>query len=114
MLPNVKREYPVIKSISGRKADVIKTPSGREFGAAILTHLLYGTDHILESQIIQDALDHLTIEYVPSEKFSDKDMEDFKSLLTKHLPSELRIDIKQVKAVNRTRDGKIKPVVSHL
>lgn len=108
------RAYPVIKSISGRKGDVIKTPSGREYGTAILTHLLYGTDHILESQIIQDALDHLTIEYVPSENFSNKDMEDFKSLLAKHLPSELSIEIKQVEAVNRTRDGKIKPVVSHL
>ncbi|MBA7606551.1 hypothetical protein ES703_13701 [subsurface metagenome] len=108
------RAYPVIKSLSGRKGDVIRTPSGREFGAAILTHLLYGTNHILESQIIQDASDHLTIEYVPTEKFSNKDMEDFKSLLAKHLPSELRIDIRQVEAVNRTRDGKIQPVVSNL
>ncbi len=108
------RAYPVVKSISGRKGDVIRTPSGKEFGAAILTHLLYGTDHIIESQIIQDALDHLTIEYVPNEKFTNKDMEDFKSLLAKHLPSELRVDMRKVEAVKRTRDGKIKPVVSHL
>jgi len=108
------RAYPVIKSLSGRKGDVIRTPSGREFGAAILTHLLYGTNHILESQIIQDASDHLTIEYVPTEEFLNKDMEDFKSLLAKHLPRELRVDIRQVEAVNRTRDGKIKPVVSNL
>jgi len=108
------RAYPVIKSISGRKGDVIRTPSGREFGAAILTHLLYGTNHMLESQIIQDALDHLIIEYVPTEKFSNKDVDDFKGLLAKHLPSELRVDMRQVEAVKRTSNGKIKPVVSQL
>lgn len=108
------RAYPVIKSISGRKGDVIRTPSGREFGAAILTHLLYGTNHMLESQIIQDAPDHLIIEYVPAEKFSNKDLDDFKGLLAKHLPSELRVDTRQVEAVKRTSNGKIQPVVSQL
>jgi len=108
------REFEVVQSISGREADIIRTPSGREFGAAILTHLLYGTNNILESQIIQDALDHLTIEYVPAEGFLNKDLKAFESLIVQHLPSELRIDIKQVKAVKRTNSGKVRPVVSHI
>ena len=108
------RAYQTIKSISGRECDVIKTPSGREFGAAILTHLLYGTNNILESQIVQDALDHIIIEYVPSKQFSKEDLVNFKQLITHHLPSELRVDIRQVEAVKRTCDGKIKPVVSQL
>jgi phenylacetate-CoA ligase len=106
------RVFQVIKSVIGREADTIKTPSGREFGPAILTHLLYGTAHIAESQIIQDKLDHLTIEYVPSEKFSNSDLENFQKLAAKHLPSELSIDFKQVGAVQRASSGKVRPVVS--
>jgi phenylacetate-CoA ligase len=108
------RAFQVIKSISGREGDVIKTPSGREFGAAILTHLLYGTGHIIESQIVQEALDHITIKYVPCENFSEKDLEAFKKLLVMHLPSELKFDLKEVKAIKKTHSGKIRPVVSQI
>jgi len=106
------RAFPVVKRIIGRHADVIRTPSGREFGAAILTHLLYGTDHILESQLIQDALDHITVEYVPTEKITSKDLKVFEDLIAQHLPQELKVDLKQVRAVKRTQRGKIRPVVT--
>jgi phenylacetate-CoA ligase len=108
------RSFPVIQSISGRKADTIKTPSGREFGAAILTHLLYGTDHILESQIIQDRIDHLFIDYVPGENFSAENLRSFERLIQYHLPGELRVDFRVVGAVSKTASGKIKPVISLL
>lgn len=108
------RAFPVVKCIEGRSGDVIRTPSEREYGAAILTHLLYGTDNILESQIIQETLDHIVIEYVPTAKFCDKDLADFRALIEHHLPSELSVDFKQVDAVQRTCSGKIRPVVSCL
>jgi len=106
------RAFPVIDSISGRLADTIHLPSGRELGAAVLTHLLYGTDHILESQIIQDAPDHIRIEYVPAADFSPADLTSFQTLLGEHLPGELKITLRQVKAVIRTNSGKIKPLIS--
>jgi len=109
-----RRPFQVVKSIKGRRADVVRTPSGREFGAAILTHLLYGTNNILESQIIQDAIDHLTIEYVPSAKFSNEDLKAFEALILQHLPAELKIDLKHVEAVERTESGKVRPVVSKI
>jgi phenylacetate-CoA ligase len=108
------RQFPTIKSISGRQADTIKTPSGREFGAAILTHLLYGTDHIVESQIVQDATDHITIRYVPTERFSTADLQDFKNLIAKHLPSELKVTFEQTEAIEKTDTGKLRPVVSKI
>jgi len=108
------RHFQVVESIEGREGVVIKTPSGREFGAAILTHLLYGTNHILESQIIQDSLDHITIEYVPDKDFYRDDLGAFEKLITRHLPDELKVTLKQVEKVKRTLSGKVKPVVSHI
>ncbi len=108
------RAFPVIDRIGGRQGDSIVAPSGRQFGAAILTHLLYGTGNILESQIIQDERDHIRIEYVPTPQFSAQDLQAFENLITMHLPSELRVDFEKVDAIERTISGKIKPVVSLL
>ena len=108
------RAFPVIESVSGRQADVVKTKSGRELGAAILTHLLYGTNNIVESQIIQDTLEHITIEYVPGARFTETDCDNLRSLIAKHLPQELNVDLREVAAVSRTRSGKIKSVVSRI
>ena len=105
------RAFPTVEALCGREADTIKTPSGREYGAAILTHLLYGTDNILESQIIQDALDHIVIEYVPAENFSEKDKIIFMNLIAKHLSRELKVDLRKVQKVQRTQSGKIRPVI---
>ncbi len=109
------RRFPIIKNIEGRPADIIRTPSGREFGAAILTHLLYGTNNILESQIIQNSLGNIRIDYVPNINFSEKDLNDFKDLIRKHLPiDELKVSFNQVEKVERTSSGKIRPVISRI
>jgi phenylacetate-CoA ligase len=108
------RAFPGVERIVGRQGDSIITVSERQFGAALLTHLLYGTGNILESQIIQDALDHITIEYVPAPAFSSENLRAFENLVHRHLPSELHVDFRAVDAVQRTASGKIKPVVSLL
>jgi len=108
------RAFPVVERIAGRQGDSIVTVSGRQFGAAILTHLLYGTGNILESQIIQDAPDHVRIDYVPTQRFSSENLFAFENLIKVHLPTELRVEFRQVDAVERTPSGKIRPVVSKI
>lgn len=105
----------MVESIIGREGDVIKTQSGRQLGASIITHLIYvvcGAENFIESQVIQDALDHITIEYVPSEKLTDVDTTAFEQRLAQNLPSELKVSLRKVKSVKRTESGKIRPIVS--
>jgi phenylacetate-CoA ligase len=111
------RAFPVIQSISGREGDAIRTPSGELLGASIVTHLVYvicGADYFLESQVIQDDLDHIVIEYVPTERCSSQFLGEFKKRLAKNLPSNLKFDLRKVDAVQRTSSGKIKPIVSQI
>jgi phenylacetate-CoA ligase len=108
------RAFPVVERLVGREGDSITTVSGRQFGAAILTHLLYGTGNILESQIVQDAPDHVWIDYVPAVGFSSENLLAFERLIKVHLPSELRVEFRQVEAVERTASGKVRPVVSKI
>ena len=112
-----KRDFPVIKSVTGREGDVIKTPSGEEFGVTIMIHLLYvvcGASNIIETQFIQDAPDHITVEYVPDNKFSQDDFCKAQQQFVENMPKDVKIDFKQVEAVKRSSSGKIRPVVSIL
>jgi len=109
------RHFQVVESINGREGDVIRTSSGKHMGVTLIIQILYvigGIEHIGESQVIQDAIDHLTIEYVPTREFEDSELQRIKGVITKYLPTELKVDLRQVKAVKRTLSGKIKPVVS--
>jgi phenylacetate-CoA ligase len=111
------RAFPVIKSIFGREGDVIKTPSGRELGASIIAHLVYvicGAINIIESQVIQDAVDHITIEFVPNGEFVVENLADFQKRLSHYFEGDLKVDLERVKAIRRTQTGKIRPVISQL
>jgi len=106
------RKFQVIESIEGRVSDEIKTISGRVFGAALLTHLLYGVDNIIESQIVQTQLDFIEIRYVPGNDFGEKNLNELRALVKLHLPDELAVEYSLVDKIERTVSGKFRPVVS--
>ena len=109
------RHFPVIQSIDGREGDVIRTPSGRELGVTLIIQLLYvicGSKCITESQMIQDAIDHVTIEYVPTSSFTKRDLDKFIDLVEKYIPEDLSFDFKEVEMCKRTVNGKLRPLVS--
>lgn len=108
------REFGVIKSVIGRTGDVIRTPSGREYGPTLLARVSKGANNILESQIIQDTIDHINILYVPSSKFTGNDLLHFREHMVRHLPAELKMNFKRVTAVERTASGKINLLVSKI
>jgi len=108
------RSFPIVDSIVGRDTDVIRTPSGREYGPTIVARVVKCADNILESQVVQDAVDHISVLYVPGKMFTEKDLEDFKKTLSRYFPSELRVELKGVERIPRTDAGKTKLVVSEI
>jgi len=111
------RQFPVVKSIIGKEGDVIRSPSGIQLGVTAVLQVLYtigGTNNIVETQFVQDALDHITIEYVPGARFSEDDLANMRVSAAKYLPRDLKVDFKQVKAVRRTPMGKIRPIISQI
>jgi phenylacetate-CoA ligase len=108
------REFAVIKSVIGRTGDVIRTPSGREYGPTLMARVAKGANNILESQIIQDAIDHINILYVPNGKFTTTDMLNFRKHMAYNLPDELKMDFKRVSSVERTASGKMNLLISKI
>ena len=108
------RNFPVVESVCGRTGDVIRTPSGKEYAPTLLARVAKGAQHILGSQIIQDSIDHIVVGYLPGKQFSEEDLAYFKKHMTAHMPRELKIDFKEVNAVERTSNGKTNFVISRL
>jgi len=106
------RVFPVVDRIFGRDSNVITTPSGLTLGASaiecILARVLYGMYEmpVLAGRVIQEADDLVTLEYVPTEKFSEKDAEQLQAILRKQVPAEMRVDIRRSKEIDRTPRGK--------
>jgi hypothetical protein len=71
-----------------------------------------GAEGFTESQIVQDALDHITIAYVPDKECSAERLSEFKCRLEKYLPNELTCSLKEVDAVQRAPSGKVKYLIS--
>jgi phenylacetate-CoA ligase len=111
------RQFPVVDSIIGKEGEVIRSPSGMTLGVTAAIQVLYtvgGTNNVLETQFIQDKLDHITVEYVPGPNFTDDDLVNMKQAAARFLPKDLKVDFKQVKAVKRTPMGKIRPIISEI
>ncbi len=108
------RHFQVIDSIVGRTGDVIQTPSGRQYGPTLLARVSKGGNNILETQIVQDTIDHLWIHYVPSDSFTEQDLEEFKNHMRNHMPTELQLDYKCVDEIYKTKSGKKNLLVSEL
>lgn len=111
------RQFPVVDSIIGKEGDVIRSPSGVTLGVTAVVQVLYtvgGTNNVLETQFVQDKLDHITVEYVPSSSFTSDDLVNMRQATARFLPKDLKVDFKRVEAVRRTPMGKIKPIISEI
>ncbi|MBE0535423.1 MAG: phenylacetate--CoA ligase family protein [Phycisphaerae bacterium] len=111
------RAFPVIRAVVGREGDIIKAPSGEEFGATLMITLLHvacRASNILETQFIQDAPGHLTVAYVPGENFSADAFRAARTKFAAHLPKDINVDFERVHAISRTLRGKMRPVISLL
>jgi phenylacetate-CoA ligase len=108
------RQFEVVDSVMGRAGDIIRTPSGRILGPAILTYLVRGSAHILECQIVQDKIDHVFIYYVPTPQFTQADLDNFKASIEKHLPGELSHTLEEKSKIGRTQSAKLRPVICQI
>jgi len=106
------RVFPVVKKIVGREGSILTTPSGRAFGATaiedIMENVLFAMQKmpVLEGQMIQESVDTMTLEYVPMQRFSQKDARDLALEVAKHIPPDFRINLRPVDKISRTVSGK--------
>jgi phenylacetate-CoA ligase len=106
------RPFPTVRSIVGRVEGYVWTPEGRAIGR--LDHIFKGTKHIVESQIVQEAPDHVVIRIVPDAGFSDADEKLVVANARERLGPTMRISVERTGRIERTPQGKFLAVVSRI
>jgi phenylacetate-CoA ligase len=102
----------LVKSIDGRIEDYLLTPDGRRIGR--LDHIFKDMIHIRECQIIQDDLARVVFRVAKGEGYTEADEQMLLDEARKRIGNLIHVDIKYVDAIERTRRGKIRLVVSNL
>jgi len=103
---------PVLKALEGRMDDVLIGPDGRRVGR--LDPVFKGVKGVAEAQIIQDSFETFIIRIVPGPGFEPRVSEHLRANLAARLGPGARIEVVAVDSIERTRNGKLRAVVSRL
>lgn len=101
-----------IVSIDGRTSNTIKQPSGHEITEAALSIVLHDFDNIKEAQFHQLADNEILLWVVKGKDYSDEEEKRLLASLEKTFDVGMRVGIKYVDSVERTKAGKLRLVVS--
>ena len=95
-----------MKSIDGRKLDIIKTPSGKKIPGELFPHLFKEFTHITRFQVRQSRIDELNIAIISSEDLSPTEQAKIKAEINKYAENELELQLNFVDDIPLTASGK--------
>lgn len=104
------RSFPTIEQLEGRQDDVVVTPEGNRVGR--LDPIFKAVHSIHEAQIVQDAADHVRVDIVARDEFSEAERRSLETELRRRLGPTMRISIQAVPAIERTGRGKLRTVIN--
>jgi len=109
-----KREFPLMDDVTTKDEDIIVTRDGRHVSSSILTHPFKPLQSIYESQIIQEKDGHIVIKIIKLPNYTNRDSEYILEEMKKRVGEDMKIEIKFVDSIARTKAGKFRWVISKL
>lgn len=104
------RAFALIREIAGRDDDAVRLPDGRSIGR--LDHVFKGLTGILEAQIRQERTDAIEVLVVPAPGYGEATRRALLRNLRERLGNDVALHIRDVDAIPRGANGKLKGVVS--
>ena len=106
------RNFQVIKELSGREDEQIRTRDGRSISR--LASIFKGMPLIKEAQIIQNDIDNIVVKVVRAPGYEEWMQKDFIKELKKRVGYEINVSVNYVNSIPRTKNGKFRSVISHV
>lgn len=106
------RCFPLMDDIATKEESIITLPDGRLVSPSVLTHPFKPMHNILESQIIQEDIDQITVKVVKNQRYTKVDEEKLLSGFTERIGNQMKVRIEYVDSIPRTKNGKLKWVIS--
>ncbi len=98
--------------IDGRIESYIVTPDGRKIGR--MAHVFADLPNVRESQIVQDSIDHLVVKVVRSAGYDATNELHFEQRIRAIVGTEMKIKFEYVNEIPRTKNGKLRAVISRI
>jgi phenylacetate-CoA ligase len=108
------RGLPLIESIEGRISDFVVTPQGKIICEGYFAQIFHGEEGIDQFQIIQEKIDHIVLNLIPSRKYSGKRLLEIVQALHDYLGNDVSIDIRKVEEIQKPPSGKNCSVISQV
>ena len=105
------RGLPHLPRVEGRDDDVVVTPDGRRLGR--MDPVFKADLPLVEAQVVQDAIDHLTVRVVPARPLDDADRQALVRRVRDHV-GDMQVDVEELTRIERDAAGKFRAVVSHV
>lgn len=108
------RELELMEDVTTKAEDVLTLKDGRLISPSVLTHPFKPLDCIEGSQIVQTALDAVTIRLIPGATYTEAHTHHLVREFRERLGDGVRIEIKMVDRLEVTKQGKFKWVTSEV
>jgi len=106
------RAMNLLKYVEGRNADLIETPDGFVVPGNGLMMALHSVENINRSQIVQDAVDHITVRIVPEDPGKPLNVATLVRNLSQCVGEGLHIDVTTAETIEHEGHAKFRWVVS--
>jgi phenylacetate-CoA ligase len=108
------RGLEMMSDVTTKAEDVLTLKDGRLISPSVLTHPFKPLDCIEGSQIVQKAPDHVVIRLVPGPEYQSSLTDHLVREFKHRLGDDVRIDVEMVPALEVSRNGKFKWVISEV
>jgi phenylacetate-CoA ligase len=112
------RGLPLLEKVEGRIRSMLRNKEGNVIDSGVFIRLFFFRDHIQQYQVIQEAIDHISINLVLTDKTKLKDMDkDFKEinqLILKVMGNETKIKYNIVDEIKPSPSGKYMYIFSRV
>lgn len=104
------RSMPILKEITGRIEDVVTGEDGRQM---VRFHGIFvDQPHVVEGQIVQEALGRIRVKIVPTTAFTEADVKEIIGRVRSRVGPSTEVIVETVERIARTPAGKFQAVVS--
>lgn len=108
------RGLPLLREVSGRRLDSLRTPDGRQVPGEFFPHLMKDYTAIRQFQVVQTALDRLELRVVLAPTWTAAEQQQVLEQVTRTMGPQVSVQWQAVPAIELTPAGKHRVVVSQL
>jgi len=108
-----KKNFRIVKEISGKQSDFIQTPDGRFLGS-VMSHSIDNAKGVVCSQIIQNSLSKIDVNLVVDDSFNENSQIELEKGLRKRLGNKMKLEFHPVSQLEKKKSGKTPFIISRI